>query len=663
MIELNYGAVPTSRTDSLARLLDCGDDNRGSISAICESDLTIHDELALQQSVNYTACENCGGFVNYLCSRDFRKGWFCSFCNSYNESGDIPSSLSYSKQLGIASSGTNSKAVVIIDLNCEFAEDLKALKRLQFSDVDSWALITIGNGTVTVHSDQQSITIDAESSSMLSHLKKFDTEWFNDKYRLSNQNIWTDQTTFRAKVHTLLPQQNNKKKRCKRNVALAIFLASCLKPQRSIGFVFGPGTVAPAKVISLDKKNHIRQHRNIEEGKDLKYWKNAIDFYRKMSESGSFVPCSLFIASMDQAGVWEMKPCLNNVVQYESFDDFNFEYDWLSYIGKQGCYVISQISLKCSSKLLVNGIFGPVSATKSYDTNVSDTPKGFGGSATFRYKGPNSSLPSLVVSLCIDTARNTADALQEMPDKFSFQTEIYYKYKNREFVAVETKFIPSTALPGDHSLTRNFHWDIMAGSIMKRISFEILFKNKFYDYNLSWWTLEMIKLLKQLQAIQIPNLEPLKVLTYFIQRSSLLQKRNTSPDQWIIYHWTILNSPLKHIFKMVKPEVRSKTMFIENTTSILNYVEPLIVDGGNFLVVRDTSPGHNTYDDLKKTAGAIFHDETRFPKPWYRETKPGDSQDRYAIARLGLISNHALRTDDLTLDQYMALFKPKNTEK
>lgn len=661
MFELNYGAVPTSRTDCLARVLDCGDDNRGSISAICEPDLTIDGNSSLASSENYTNCKICGGFANFLCSRDSRAGWFCSFCNAYNELGNIPLSSSYLKHLGTAAVPTHSKFAIIIDLNCEFEENLDALKMLQFGSVQSLALITIEDGSVTIHTDGSHITVDAESSSCISHLKKLDTEWFIAKYGLLVRKIWTDQISFGAKLAELLCQRTRSKKRCRRNTALAIFLAQCLNPSQSIAFVFGPCTVAPGKVISMDRKNHIRQHRNIEEDKDVKYWKPSREFYNKMSKSLKFAPCTVFVASMDQVGIWEMRSCLNNFIQYESFNDRNFIYDWQAYIQGKGCYEITRIVIKTSNKLLLNGIFGPVSSLKDKDTHVSDTPKGFGGSGTFRYKGPSSNLPSILISLSVDTSRSAAEALQEMPDKFSFQMECYYKHLNQEYVSVETKFIPSTTLPGEHLLTQNFHWDIMAGSIMKKISFAVLFQGKFYDYDLRWWTLEIVKLLKSLNAIDVPGIKSLQEVTYFMQRSTLLRKRNTSPDEWIVYHWTILYSPLSHIFKMVRPQVYSTTGLIQNTTDILNYAEPLLVDGGNVLVVRDTSVGDSRVDSLKAAADTIYHDGSRFPKPWYRETKPGASQDRFVIARLGLTAEHSLHSDDLTLDKYMALFKSKST--
>lgn len=663
MIELNYGAVPTSRTDTLARVLDCGDDNTGCISAICEPQLTIHEPMDFGSSVGILPCKDCSGYANYLSpkSPDGKAGWFCSFCNAFNETGVTPESGFYVKRLGSVNDLDPSRTVVIVDLNSEFENDISILKSLEFGTPLSLALVTIEDGSVSIHcSDFSRVIIDAESSKANSKLMKLDFNWFIVKYGLASSKFYMDNETFASKLTQLQFVNNPKsKKRCKRNTALAIFLASCLKPSRSIALIFGPCTVGPGKVISMTRKNHIRQHRNIEGGQDLKYWKEARNFYKGMSSSADFVQCSMFICSLDQIGMWEMEPCLAEVIQYESLSDTNFKYDWETFINNKSEYGITELKIKTSKRLLVNGVYGPVVAMNNSDSNVSDTPKGCAGSATYAYKGPKTDSPSILISLSVDTSRTADAALMEMPDKFCLQVEIYYRHKSKYYVAVDTKFIPSVNLPGSNSLTENFHWQVMVGSIMKRIAFEVLFKDKIYDYNMRRWILEIVKLVKSLNTIHIPNLNPLIKMTYFLQRSTLLQKRNTSPDEWIIYHWLILNYPLSHIFKMVKPDAYSKSGPVEFTSDIVKYNEPLLIDGGNFLVVRDTLAGDDRFEDLREAAIAEYHNEKRFPKPWYRETKPGSSQDRFVVAKLGLLSDHTLFTDDITLDQYVATFYKK----
>lgn len=351
MLELNYRTVPTSRTDTLARVLDCGSDNHGSLYGIYEPNLKV-DEQCLNLEPYYK-CDQCKSSINVHSASGTRfemhGGWFCSFCNHYNQVGEVPKADSFLVDAGYASG--QPRTVVIIDINTTFPEDLEVLKEIDYCELGSLCLITIQDGSVIVRGGKENTIVKADSNKVNNHLKKFDSLWFVNTFRLMQDNIWINSEQFQHAVKSLNISVSPSKKRCGRHTALAFFVASCLSPRQVIAFIMGPSTMAPGKVISIDRKNHIRQHRNIEEGKDMKYWKDSKTFYLNLSKYSNFVNITMFISSLDQVGVWEMLPCLKEVIQYESFADFNFRNDWETFVRTRASYNILDIDVFTSNKL------------------------------------------------------------------------------------------------------------------------------------------------------------------------------------------------------------------------------------------------------------------------------------------------------------------------
>ena len=75
----------------------------------------------------------------------------------------------------------------------------------------------------------------------------------------------------------------------------------------------GPITFGPGMIVSENMKELIRSHIDIQNSNDnTKHLKAAIDFYQTLADRAqkAGIVIDTFVASVDQVGVLEMKPCL-----------------------------------------------------------------------------------------------------------------------------------------------------------------------------------------------------------------------------------------------------------------------------------------------------------------------------------------------------------------
>lgn len=81
---------------------------------------------------------------------------------------------------------------------------------------------------------------------------------------------------------------------------------------RIVNLMGGPITFGPGMIVSQSLTELIRSHLDIQSEKDnTKYLKNAIKYYQGLADRAqkAGVVVDLFVASVDQVGVLEMKPC------------------------------------------------------------------------------------------------------------------------------------------------------------------------------------------------------------------------------------------------------------------------------------------------------------------------------------------------------------------
>jgi protein transport protein SEC23 len=111
---------------------------------------------------------------------------------------------------------------------------------------------------------------------------------------------------------------------------------------RIVNILGGPVTTGPGKIVSEDLKERIRSHLDIQkERENTCHLKNAIKFYTECATRAqkAGIVLDVFVASLDQVGIIEMKTCFDmtggfyvmtdsfgNPVFKESFKKF-FEVD------------------------------------------------------------------------------------------------------------------------------------------------------------------------------------------------------------------------------------------------------------------------------------------------------------------------------------------------
>jgi len=133
----------------------------------------------------------------------------------------------------------------------------------------------------------------------------------------------------------------------------------------------GPITHGPGKIVSQSMKQMIRSHLDIQKEKEnTQHLKGAIRYYQSLADRAQMkgIVMDVFVADVDQVGILEMKPCLEqtggfyvmtdsfaNPVFKESFKKF-FEVDETSGELKMG--FISKIACTCSKEIKVQGAIG-----------------------------------------------------------------------------------------------------------------------------------------------------------------------------------------------------------------------------------------------------------------------------------------------------------------
>jgi protein transport protein SEC23 len=74
----------------------------------------------------------------------------------------------------------------------------------------------------------------------------------------------------------------------------------------------GPITYGPGMIVSQSLKERIRSHLDIQQEKEnTKHLKSAIKFYQGLADRSqkAGIVIDVFVASVDQVGILEMKPC------------------------------------------------------------------------------------------------------------------------------------------------------------------------------------------------------------------------------------------------------------------------------------------------------------------------------------------------------------------
>jgi protein transport protein SEC23 len=181
---------------------------------------------------------------------------------------------------------------------------------------------------------------------------------------------------------------------------------------RILSFVGGPCTMGPGQVASLEKKDALRSHADLEK-KKAPYVEDAIQFYTDLAAklNSIHVVLDAFVCSLDQVGLMEMSHCILKtgglIVMGESFNQSLFKeslrrvftrissnaFDSEQKQDQGALNTLAQdegllamgfggsVEVLTSRDIKLNGCIGPCSSlpNKTSDSRVSDTVIGEGG--------------------------------------------------------------------------------------------------------------------------------------------------------------------------------------------------------------------------------------------------------------------------------------------
>jgi protein transport protein SEC23 len=137
---------------------------------------------------------------------------------------------------------------------------------------------------------------------------------------------------------------------------------------------------------------------DIQKEKDIKHLKSAIKFYQGLADRAqkAGIVIDVFVASVDQVGILEMKPCFEQTggfyVMTDSFGNPVFKESFKKFfeVDEQGDLkmgFLSKVTVTCSKEVQISGAIGQVTSTKQKNTMVSATEIGIGGTNSWYMGG------------------------------------------------------------------------------------------------------------------------------------------------------------------------------------------------------------------------------------------------------------------------------------
>lgn len=700
MAHFNYNVLPTSRSEALSQII--GIEENGHIHCMYQpfSNLEKPQQSILRHSSNkQLKCKSCPGYyssVSHIVQpSEGELLWVCIFCNAhniwkgqYNSLRDIPSA--YTMKLGTDEGIQEEETTIfIIDTICP-DDELDSLK-LALKNVVStlnggrYALISLSaSGDVTIHSPESSkkdLILSITNSKIDNNLKKLNKHYFAKHISSGINTIWfktTDKLDYIIKG-LQAKDDYSAQKRPKRATGLSFFLAIILRDIEQtknchvLSFLSGPCTKGSGKVISRNKKSHMRQQHNLDTG-DAKYFNEAKRFYDSLAKN-TRLTFEIFVSSLDQIGLLEMSKLFESsaaIQQFDSFSDPRFDASLDSYIElRNSCAIYDvQITVISSPSLLVDGAIvhmirqDHVPVADELKINYSDTPRGISSTNRWIVSPPCTLDPySLAIpfSFSPSTEPTKSTAQASMPEQVFIQFQLRYTKSHVDHLQIITNILPTTnnsQFSSEKSIAEAFDVRIEISFLMRELCFQIMKHSRFTTkeskqmlYNLDKLALKYYKTL--------PNPAEILRYIYLLRKTPLLLSRSASPDERIIFLHGVTNSNIEGSLLYCRPEAFQfkcgLKLPIELTQERLNDPSTILVDGGYFVGVRYTNVDQDTKRS-REHASQILNSPTRFPKPLYIDTRIGGSLDRYLKSKLIPINGagtHQLNTQDMSLDRFI----------
>ena len=410
-----------------------------------------------------------------------------------------------------------------------------------------------------------------------------------------------------------------------------------------IGFLNGPCTKGPGKVISRDRKSYIRQFTQLNDGK-AEFLKPSKDFYGKLKAMFDTTNFNFFIASLDQIGLLELSPMFNfglmtAVSQYDFFSDNYFKDAWIKFIDilndDISIYDAKLSVITSKGVLLKDDHLHPL---KGRESNVFFS--------RFILNPPELSIP--IIFSQKESARN-----QEY-----IQIQFSYEKGSKQYTRIDNIAIHKR----DGVIENKSNVKVEASILFKHLAQAVL-KNGTLGTSSSQALINYLDTQCKLVYNQLPVKQGAEYLRYCynLRRTPLLLERNVSPDEKVLYALNIINSNLEKCMLICIPSViafnnRTRRM-LQFEPEIFNSQATMVIHCGDFIVVRNSTENLDSRH-AEEYAETLLEDSSSFNKPKYIRTRSGDSNDRYIKSKLLLthkLETQLLNTEDITFPQFSTI--------
>jgi protein transport protein SEC23 len=669
-------------------------------------------------------CRSCKAILNPCCHLDFRfKSWRCPFCSTDNHfpnhyaqhitETNLPGELvkNYTTVEYILPGAAEKPVFLLVIDTCIEESELSEIKdsvqqSLALLPEDALVgLITYGRH-VFVHElgspgfpkayvfkgdkpktpsqIQEALKIinsnDPRAARNIQNLKKFLVPVVDWEANLNN--ILDD-----LQPDPFPVAQGTRVLRCTGNaIDIAVGLLEWLtgvRGSRIITMVGGNCTFGPGKVVDEKLTITIRSHQDIlKQNEKTVFMKEAITFYDSLASRAlkRGIVVDLFVASVDQSGVLEMKSLFEktggyyimtdsfqNPVYKESFSKF-FTVDDEGHL-KMG--FLGKLNIFTSKEFKVCGCIGSWSSTNLKTGYVSDTVIGVGNTSEWNIGGidKNSSL-----AFYFDIFNKAASSTNAHPPVFlQFQTK--YQHSDGSTRIRVTTVQRWLAAPEDRrELAYGFDQEA-AAVLMARYAVIRCQIDEPLDV-IRWLDRMLIKLVSKFAEYKRDDPNSFKLsrefslypgFMFYLRRSQFLQTFNASPDETVYYRSLLWRENVSNSLVMIQPSLMQYTtdsdqpipVFLESSsmkTDVILLLDTffyiLIWHGENIITWKEQGyhemEGYEGLKDMfeapREDAKMIMQD--RFPTPRYYLSKPGDSHERKIKARINPASGKSTTDDD-----------------
>ena len=669
-------------------------------------------------------CRSCKAILNPSCHIDFRfKAWRCPFCGSDNHfpqhyaqhitETNLPGELvkAYTTVEYVLPGAADKPVFLLVIDTCIEESELSEIKdsvqqALTLLPEDALVgLITFGRH-VFVHElgspgfpkayvfkgdkpktpaqIQEALKIinsnDPRAARNIQNLKKFLVPVADCEVNLNNILDDLQPDPFPA-------AQGTRTLRCTGNaIDIAIGLLECLtgvRGSRIITMIGGACTFGPGKVVDEKLTITIRSHQDIlKQNEKTTYMKDSTTFYDNLSARAlkRGIVVDLFVASVDQSGVLEMKGLFDrtggyyimtdsfqNPVYKESFNKF-FAVDDEGHL-KMG--FLGKINIFTSKEFKVCGCIGGCSSNNVKSNYVSDTVIGVGNTSEWNIGGVDKNTSLAFYFDIVNKAASTANA--HPPVFLQFQTK--YQHSDGSTRVRVTTVQRCLAAPEDRrELAYGFDQEA-AAVLMARYSVVRCQVDEPLDV-IRWLDRMLIKLVSKFAEYKRDDPNSFKLsrefslypqFMFYLRRSQFLQTFNASPDETVYYRSLLLRENVANSLVMIQPALLQYNTESENPIPVLldsSSMKPdviLLLDTFFYILVWHgesiiswKEQGYHEMEEyvgLKEMFEAPREDakviiQDRFPTPRYYVSKPGDSHERKIKARINPASGKSTSEDD-----------------